>query len=63
MDSAPLTDKHLESINKALHDLTEAERQAHMAVRAGFDQTENLKDIAATKGRLNLIKQVYFPGR
>lgn len=58
-----LTQEHLDKINKAEADLTEAQRQLELAQSAGIDTGNAQELITKYQGQLRSIKQTYFPGQ
>lgn len=63
MATNPLTEEHLQEINKGIEAAEDAIAQAEQAERAGID-VGNVKDEAQQAlERLRRIKNVYFPNR
>lgn len=61
--NGPLTEEHLASINEALKQATEGERQIKLAKMAGIDVSSQETELKSAVDQLHRIKQVYFPGR
>ena len=63
LEHSPLTDEDFQKIKDGLAQLDKAEAQLRLAQRAGFDMSDNQKQIDTARNQLLQIKQVYFPGR
>lgn len=62
-DANPLSEEHLQDLNRGIAQAEEGLRQVALAKRAGFDMTQQEADLRATQDKLRQIKQVYFPNR
>jgi len=59
----PLTPEHLTQLKNALDASKAADNQIDLAKRAGLDVSKLEAINEDAKGKLTLIKQVYFPGQ
>jgi hypothetical protein len=59
----PLTQEHLEQINRAIADGDNALNHVVLAERAGIDVGKHKESITANVAKLRKIKQVYFPNQ
>ena len=59
----PLTPEHLAQLKNALDASKAADNQIELAKRAGLDVSKLEAINIDAKGKLTLIKQVYFPGQ
>jgi len=59
----PLTPEHLAQLNNALDASKAADNQIELAKRAGLDVSKLEAINQDAKGKLQQIKQVYFPGQ
>lgn len=57
----PLSQEHLDQINKSLEQLKEAEHQIALAERAGLNVGAQKQQVSDLTAQLKAIKQVYFP--
>lgn len=59
----PLTESHLQEIQRGLDNIKLAQRQIQLAKMAGIDVSAAEAQALEAQAKLTQIKQVYFPGR
>ena len=59
--NSPLNDTHLAQIQNALKTISVIESQILMAKQAKIDVSAQEAQLAASKEKLQLLRQVYFP--